>query len=715
MGFLDRIGYRAIPKTGLGMAIVNPTSGGKIKAATVSSTYVTPGQPMSFPNDNQQAGAAAYIGHTYVMRCVRLRADTVAGLPFRAGPNPDDPSVVTEDAPLANFLGPATPQHPGGPNPTTTSRALWAWTLVQRIVTGRMGWELQRDPRIDKIVGLWPLVSAALHPVPSVPGANRWFDSYVYTTPLGDRPLTADQVFYGWRPSIEDWRTPESCLQSARLPIEIAMSCDAYMANLLRNGMVASKLVIAPPFEDAADERAWEDQFFSEFCGFNNAGKVIHTYAENDYDTSGKPVDQASVQVVDLSMKSVDAQLLQMIAEAKSDINIGLGVPKSLIGDASQRIYANADSEYRNFWTITAINDITELQDDINLMLAPQLGDEVGWFDLSRVAALQPPTIFQPPALKDAIDEGVVTAEQAAQLLGIPAASAGGEDTDTAPIGEESATPGQPNSGGARALRMHGAGSPRVAAPDGWLWKHRPVTSYTYRSGMAGWGLVRKPREKVTAAGVRAAMRRRPAPRPVLADQLESTVAAVQARRQLGYRAAKGPKAAGIALKAADTGRVLMLQRSLDEPGDPAAGRWEFPGGKIEPGEDSFDAAKREWQEEIGVHLPDGNHGGMWTSPNGVYRGHVIVVPGEDGLKFNLEKAVVKNPDNPRNKYRETAAWFDPDHMKGNPAVRDEVKGTTAAWLPVVKTAQLAGSRSLGVDDLDRLGDMLTVAMEEVA
>jgi 8-oxo-dGTP diphosphatase len=45
-------------------------------------------------------------------------------------------------------------------------------------------------------------------------------------------------------------------------------------------------------------------------------------------------------------------------------------------------------------------------------------------------------------------------------------------------------------------------------------------------------------------------------------------------------------------------GRVLLTQRKA---GTHLAGAWEFPGGKVEAGEDPREALKRELREEIGV------------------------------------------------------------------------------------------------------------------
>jgi 8-oxo-dGTP diphosphatase len=49
-----------------------------------------------------------------------------------------------------------------------------------------------------------------------------------------------------------------------------------------------------------------------------------------------------------------------------------------------------------------------------------------------------------------------------------------------------------------------------------------------------------------------------------------------------------------------DAGRVLIAERPA---GKPLAGRWEFPGGKVDAGESEHGALLRELREELGIEV----------------------------------------------------------------------------------------------------------------
>lgn len=78
--------------------------------------------------------------------------------------------------------------------------------------------------------------------------------------------------------------------------------------------------------------------------------------------------------------------------------------------------------------------------------------------------------------------------------------------------------------------------------------------------------------------------------------------------------------------------RLLAARRSAPKT---LAGRWEFPGGKVEPGESAVDALHRELDEELGVaavlgEAIPGPDGGDWRATKG-YRMRLwyAVVDGE--------------------------------------------------------------------------------------
>lgn len=62
------------------------------------------------------------------------------------------------------------------------------------------------------------------------------------------------------------------------------------------------------------------------------------------------------------------------------------------------------------------------------------------------------------------------------------------------------------------------------------------------------------------------------------------------------------------ALVSDDDGRVLLSKRAHD----PAAGRWDVPGGFVEEGEHPLDCVRRELREEAGIGLAEEQLLGIW-------------------------------------------------------------------------------------------------------
>lgn len=57
----------------------------------------------------------------------------------------------------------------------------------------------------------------------------------------------------------------------------------------------------------------------------------------------------------------------------------------------------------------------------------------------------------------------------------------------------------------------------------------------------------------------------------------------------------------------------LVAERPV---GKPYSGYWEFPGGKVEPGEDALTALKRELHEELGIDVTEAS---LWQEREHTY------------------------------------------------------------------------------------------------
>ena len=108
------------------------------------------------------------------------------------------------------------------------------------------------------------------------------------------------------------------------------------------------------------------------------------------------------------------------------------------------------------------------------------------------------------------------------------------------------------------------------------------------------------------------------------------------------------PDHASVAGVAEKDGAYLMVRRV---PGGPRGGRWEFPGGKIEPGETPQQALRREWDEELGLEVSVGEQIARGSFEN-------------RGRTFSLRAFRVRLGDGePQMREHDLARWVSPGEM----------------------------------------------------
>ncbi|MCB9759037.1 MAG: (deoxy)nucleoside triphosphate pyrophosphohydrolase [Alphaproteobacteria bacterium] len=116
-------------------------------------------------------------------------------------------------------------------------------------------------------------------------------------------------------------------------------------------------------------------------------------------------------------------------------------------------------------------------------------------------------------------------------------------------------------------------------------------------------------------------------------------------------------------------GRVFLAQRP---PGGRHGGLWEFPGGKVEPGESDAQALARELREELAVDATVGE----------------LVAVGRDDV-IELWCYRVELHGTPRPQEAQATGWFTPRQLAGLPTPPADVPALSA--LGVLADAPEAG------------------------
>jgi phage portal protein BeeE len=347
------------------------------------------GQPVYTNWDGGALIRRGYERTMYAYRCIDKISTSIAAQPWAAGA----PGRAARDtAPLAKLLGPP----PGGPNPIWSSRMLWRYSTASYLVLGKWAWLHQYDAR-GTVVGLWPLQAQHLKPLMADQNSNApdYFDGYEYGTrgEPGYQKFTRDQISYFWRPSLADYRQPESPIQFAQWDINVSQLIAQFDAAFLQNGGIPAHLVAHEPFTVAAERKAFKRQFTQRFGGAKNAGKVMFVERQVEPGEDGKPPTVDPITVTTLGRAQKDAELAALRDSKIQDLCVGMGVPLSILGDSTRSKFTNMQIDRQNFWE-TCAGHMADLEDLVNLRTAPRVGPDIGWFDKSAVLELAKPTRF---------------------------------------------------------------------------------------------------------------------------------------------------------------------------------------------------------------------------------------------------------------------------------------------------------------------------------
>lgn len=408
MTWLDRATARAISRRAPALESKKAPRG-----AMAVPDWTLPDQPLYEDLDAAATIEKAYLKNVYAFRCVDTIASDIAALPFRAG----DP--LTEkyrlSHPLAELLGPA----PTPPSSMWSAYSLWRYSIAQYVLMGKFAWAIERDD-LNRISGLWPLQAQHLKPVPATSGSN-YFKKFQYglqgsTTYTEFRP---DQIVYIYRPSLSNFRLPESPAHIAAANINVAKLLDMFDYHFLKNGGVPAYLIVTPPFATEDDRSAFQNQFLSEYGGPANVGRAM--FAERDLDpgeVGATPQDSVDVKTIGLSQR--DSEHGRLREDEIRAICIAWGVPLSILGDSSHRTFSNAKQERVNYWLQTCLPRIREVQDQVNIHLAPQLGTELGWFDTKGVPELRPEPTIPADQIPNWVLAKLITENEARSMYGLP-------------------------------------------------------------------------------------------------------------------------------------------------------------------------------------------------------------------------------------------------------------------------------------------------------
>ncbi len=578
-------------------------------------------------------------GYDIAMACIRYLIRDLQGMPlmFEGLDEASGPSIQRDIKEAKDFL-----RKPDGVNPWPVWLAKFGWDAFAYDCATIYK---QRDEKTGKVNALKVIEGQTITPMLNWLGdLNRppapAFQQTIMGVPWAD--FTTDDLIYQllWpRPSTPYGFPP---IESVLLNANTDMRMQAFFLQFFTSGAIPELLLVAP-------DTVTEDQLqqMQEFWDNLMQGDQTKRFGARFVPGAVTPIQQ--------SMPKFDRELWESIMRLTvsqyglQPVNLGLTIDTNKATAGTQLDQQEQNSSAPNIEIIEAmLNQV--LQEDLELEVNVHFDD--GRKKEDRLKEAQAYQIY--------INSAMISPERAAErILGIPF-----DPSEETPrfIAQPAVVPVT------AIMSTSGHVDPQTGAPTQW-----PAPTEYQWPGAKG---PNPPGPSTPKAKPKAALpQSNKAPRPVVPKapnfQTGSTTTTPSTPTYTpsttkSVRKADGPSA-GLIVYALDTHKVLLLQRG-EEIDDTNPGAWEFPGGHLEPGESPWEAAVREWEEEVGVPLVSTGYQLLVNEkPN--YTMFLTTIPHQSDI--NLKVRVVRNDALSGN--FENAEWASVEEFESWPNLRPEL------------------------------------------
>ena len=130
-------------------------------------------------------------------------------------------------------------------------------------------------------------------------------------------------------------------------------------------------------------------------------------------------IEADDVSWVDTATSPRDAQYVESRAITKEEILLSLGVPETIIGNASGRTYDNADAEREVFWEETMIPHLNLIERALDQLTQGGDDDDVRlWHDTSKVEVLKRSSDKRRDIARSEFDAGLISVDEYRESTG---------------------------------------------------------------------------------------------------------------------------------------------------------------------------------------------------------------------------------------------------------------------------------------------------------